>query len=126
MEFKEFTNPERRDYDINSSLNNFSFDNNTSVNFYSEQLNDLIGILEDVTDEELQQQYGISMDEYFNPTEETINKVSENLEYAPDTDRYKQLLKIVYPSFRSKCEIVDELKKFNGERVRMLFRKYRK
>ena len=47
MEFKEFTNPEERDYDINSSLN--SFNNSVSVNPYSEQLVDLIGILEDVT-----------------------------------------------------------------------------
>ena len=36
MEFKEFTNPEENDYDINSSLNNFN--NSVSVNPYSEQL----------------------------------------------------------------------------------------
>jgi len=77
MEFKEFTNPEERDYDINSSLS--SMDNTSSVNPYSEQLDDLIGILEDVTEEDLQEQYGISMNEYFNPTEETVNKVSERI-----------------------------------------------
>ena len=77
MEFKEFTNPEAKDYDINSSLN--SSNNNASVNPYSEQLNDLIGILDDVTDEELQEQYGISMDEYFNPTQLTIDKVMKKL-----------------------------------------------
>lgn len=77
MEFKEFTNPEERDYDINSSLN--SFNNSVSVNPYSEQLVDLIGILEDVTEEELEEQYGISMNEYLHPTEDTINKVTERI-----------------------------------------------
>lgn len=77
MEFKEFTNPEERDYDINSNLGDIN--NTTSVNPYSEQLCDLIGIFEDVTEEELQEQYGISMNEYLYPTEETINKVSESI-----------------------------------------------
>lgn len=77
MEFKEFTSPEERDYDINSSLN--SFNNSVSVNHYSEQLIDLIGILEDVSEEELQEQYGISMNEYLHPTEDTINKVTERI-----------------------------------------------
>ena len=75
MEFKEFTNPEEKDYDINSSLNNFN--NNVSVNPYSEQIFNLIGILEDATEEELQEKYGISMNEYLHPTEDTINKVTE-------------------------------------------------
>ena len=75
MEFKEFTNPEEKDYDINSSLNNFN--NNVSVNPYSEQIFILIGILEDATEEELQEKYGISMNEYLHPTEDTINKVTE-------------------------------------------------
>ena len=77
MEFKEFTNPEERDYDVNSSLN--SFNNIVSVNPYSEQLTDLIGILEDISEEELQEQYGISMNEYLHPTEDTINKVTERI-----------------------------------------------
>lgn len=77
MEFKEFTNPEGKDYDINSSYN--SFNSSVQINPYSEQLDDLIGILEDITEEELQEQYGISMNEYLHPTEETINKVSEKV-----------------------------------------------
>lgn len=77
MEFKEFTNLEERDYDINSSFN--SFNNNVSVNPYCEQLYDLIGFLEDVTDEEIQEQCGISVDEYCNPTQDTIDKVSERI-----------------------------------------------
>ena len=78
MEFKEFANPEERDYDINSSLNS-SNDNIQSVNPYIERLVDLIGILEDVSEDELQDQYGISMEEYLTPTQETINKVSERI-----------------------------------------------
>ena len=77
MEFKEFTNPEEKDYDIKSSFNGYN--SSVQINPYSEQLDDLIGILEDVTEEELQEQYGISMNEYFHPTEETINKVSERI-----------------------------------------------
>ncbi len=76
MEFKEFTNPEEKDYDINSSLESSTY-NNQTINTYSEQLVDLIGILEDVNEEALQEQYGISMAEYLNPTNETIKKVSE-------------------------------------------------
>ena len=40
---------------------------------------DLIGILEDVTEEELQKQYGISMNEYLNPNAYTIKKVEEKI-----------------------------------------------
>ena len=80
MEFKEYTNPEEKDYDINSSLNSFNNSaSSASVNPYSEQLIDLIGILEDVTEEELQEQYGISINEYLHPTENTINKVTEKV-----------------------------------------------
>ena len=72
-EFTEFTNPEEKDYDITSSLN-YSL-----INSYPEQLIDLIGILEDFTEKDLQEQYGISMNEYLHPTEKTINKVSERI-----------------------------------------------
>jgi len=78
MEFKEFSNPEENDYDITSSLASVG-SNNSTVNPYSEQLIDLIGILEDINEEDLQDQYGISMSEYLNPTAETITKVSEKL-----------------------------------------------
>ena len=78
MEFKEFSNPEGKDYDISSSLNGFD-SINSSTNPYSEQLVELIGILEDISEETLQEQYGINMSEYLHPTEDTINKVSERL-----------------------------------------------
>ncbi len=78
MEFKEFSNPESKDYDINSSFRETET-NSATRNPYIEQLIDLIGILEDVTEEELQQNYGISMNEYFNPTAETVSKVKDAL-----------------------------------------------
>ena len=71
MEFKEFINPESKDYDINSSFGEAQTTRATK-NPYIEQLIDLIGILEDVTEEELQQNYGISITEFLNPTAETF------------------------------------------------------
>lgn len=79
MIFKEFRNPEERDYDINSSLNNNKSFSNSPSNQYSYQLAELIGLLEDVSEEELQELYGISMKEYFKPTAETIKKVTQKL-----------------------------------------------
>ena len=79
MEFREFTNPEERNYDVYShSTNNATYSKKTS-NIYTEQLIDLIGFLEDVTEEDLQEQYGISMAEYLNPNAETIAKVTQKL-----------------------------------------------
>lgn len=80
MEFKEYNNPERKDYDISSSLNSLQSNNESLQNKYSFQLAELIGILDDVTEEELQECYGISMDEYYNPNAETIAKVTQRLD----------------------------------------------
>lgn len=78
MEFNEFSNPESSDYDIYSSFDEAQTTNET-VNPYAEQLVDLIGVLEDVNDEELQQNYGISITEYLYPNAETISKVKDSL-----------------------------------------------
>lgn len=47
MEFREFSNPEERDYDINSSLNDNNYSTNSQntldSNQYRMQLFDLIG-----------------------------------------------------------------------------------
>ena len=75
MEFKEYNNPENKDYDITSSLN-YNKNTTNNINPYSEQLINLVGILEDVTEEQLQEQYGISVNEYFNPNAEVIEKVT--------------------------------------------------
>ncbi len=78
MEFQEFSNPESKDYDITSSFGETQT-NSASGNPYVEQLIDLVGILEDVTEEDLQQNYGISEKEYLHPTAETISKVKDAL-----------------------------------------------
>ncbi len=70
-EFSEFTNPETENYDINMSYK----DNN----YYHEQLIELIGLLEDVEEEDLLEQYGITMQEYLNPNAEVIEKVENHL-----------------------------------------------
>lgn len=79
MEFKEYSNPEGKDYDIISSLNSVQNSTESLQNEYSFQLAELIGILDDVTEENLQEQYGISMNEYLKPTAETIVKVTQRL-----------------------------------------------
>lgn len=43
------------------------------------QLLDLIGILEEINETELIENYRITMKEYFRPNAETIQKVSEKL-----------------------------------------------
>ncbi|MGM9881321.1 MAG: hypothetical protein ACI31S_00555 [Bacilli bacterium] len=82
MEFREYGNPEERDYDIKSGLNDnysSSSQNIQEVNKYSMQLFNLIGILEDFDETELIENYGITVQEYLRPTAETIQKVSEKL-----------------------------------------------
>lgn len=80
MEFKEFSNPLENDYDINHSYEEEKVNNSTISNPYIELLIDMIGILEDVTEEELYEAYGISEQEYLNPTRDTIIKVKEKLQ----------------------------------------------
>lgn len=79
MEYKEFSNPLEKDYDINYSHEKENVNNTSISNPYSELLIDMIGIIEDITEEELYETYGITEQEYFNPTRETIIKVKENL-----------------------------------------------
>ena len=77
MEYKEFANVEGRDYDLYS--NDGSIAVNNKFNPYSDELTYLIGILEEEEIQELPIKYGITKEEYFNPTEETVNKVKEAL-----------------------------------------------
>ena len=79
MEYKAYENPESKDYDINSSLNE-QVTNLINNDIYVEQLISLVGILEDIDEDLLQQQYGISMHEYMHPTKETIAKVINKIE----------------------------------------------
>lgn len=76
MEFKEYSNPLEKDYDIKSSMESSV----TEEDIYSEQLVGLIGLLEDVKEEELLNMYGITFDEYFHPTEDTVAKVMDAIQ----------------------------------------------
>ena len=87
MEFREYSNPESMDYDITSSLGSTSHVTPQNKNYYTEQLIDMIGILEDVTEENLQRDYGISLNEYFNPNQDVINKVQQALENSRSRHR---------------------------------------
>lgn len=81
MTYNEFSNPEGRDYDINSSIKyDDSLANMNVPNPYVEQLIDLIGILEDISEEELLSNFGITIGEYLNPSEEVINKVRSKMQ----------------------------------------------
>ena len=73
VEFKEFTNPESADYDIKMSLKESDEDR------YVEELTELIGYLTDVTDEDIQKEYGISFYEYLHPTREVVERVRANI-----------------------------------------------
>jgi len=82
MEFKEFTNPEEKDYDIKSGFNDeenkISADEKTQIAI--ELISLLGGFLEDEELESIYENYGITVSEYMNPTRETINKVKNKLE----------------------------------------------
>ena len=82
MEFREYRNPEERDYDLKTSIRNSKYDDE---NKYINQITDLIGVLEDIDEEELFNKYGITLHEYFYPDEEVVNKVK----YALDNSFHK-------------------------------------
>ena len=89
MEFKEYSNPEEADYDITSSLNGKSSEEEISKKFgYQLALSNLIGILEDIDEDELIDKYGITMEEYLHPTEEVLIKVipTGNLQFGKAID----------------------------------------
>lgn len=87
MEFREFNNPERRNYDVTSSLRNNNNVTNTKDDYYVEQLLNLIGLLEDIDEDELQEKYGISINEYIHPNENTIIKITNKLNEAKTQKR---------------------------------------
>lgn len=75
MEFKEFSNPLEKDYDITSSYDKEET-NNYVENPYDEELINLTGVLEDYEDLTT---YGITYEEYIHPNAETISKVKDVL-----------------------------------------------
>lgn len=79
MFFKEFTNPEAKDYDIYMSHSFREKQIDETDNQYINELINLIGILEDINEVDLFNTYGITLNEYYNPTEETIKKIKNKL-----------------------------------------------
>ena len=79
-EYNEYHNPEATDYDLNITSNEVE-SNNNSNNKLIYELYDLIGILEDNE----QPPYGLTYEEYMNPTRETINKVKKAMEEEQNT-----------------------------------------
>jgi hypothetical protein len=78
-EFGEFSNVEGRDYDIYSNDGNIAEENNRNQNLWSNELVELIGIIDEDEIPFLQERYNITEEEYLNPNEETIRKVKEAL-----------------------------------------------
>lgn len=76
MEFKEyseFIDPESADYDIKMNHKEHN-------NIYIKQLIELVGVLEDVNERDLLNNYGITIQEYLHPNEKVINKIINHLE----------------------------------------------
>lgn len=88
MEFKEFTNPEEVDYDIMMSLEGNGSSTETENPYAEEQMN-LIGFLEDVNDAEILATYGITADEYFHPTKESVARLKDTLGVSAETTKSK-------------------------------------
>ena len=84
-EFSEFKNPEGADYDVKSSLDSMlgAGEGKLSTD-YKGQIINMIGIFEDVTDEELNgiliDNYGITLDEYNSPTQDTVDHIKNVIE----------------------------------------------
>ena len=78
MKYNEFKTPEKNSYDISVNVDeNYGV---VSSNGYFEILTDMIGILDDVSEDDLIESFGITLDEYLNPNEDVISKVKYKLE----------------------------------------------
>ena len=91
MQFREFRNPEEADYDIKSSLDlNGEFKNDesrTQEDIHRQAILEamleamdwnMLEDLDEISDEELIDEYGITKSEYLNPTKETVLKIKKN------------------------------------------------
>ena len=76
MEYREYENPEEKDYDLRVEE---MFEENSSKNPNQETLIELLGLQEDINEEQLLERFGITLEEYLNPTDEVIKKVQEKL-----------------------------------------------
>lgn len=87
MEFREFSNPESKDYDITSSFRENTINGYTNEeNTYAMSLMNLIGILEDEEVDNIYENYGITEAEYLHPNAEVIAKVEAKLAEKSDVN----------------------------------------
>lgn len=84
MEFKEFSNPENADYDITSSLRTNTPPVEEDKSIMMELIN-LVGFLEDGE----WVAYGMTEEEYMNPTRATIEKVKQKLQNSNEVRKIK-------------------------------------
>lgn len=101
--FKEFSNPLEADYDITSGLKEGDVPSIDPNNPYYQQIWNLVGIIEDVEPEEMQEKYGITWDEYMNPTAETIEKIKVKIKINEYYNPYYDEL-LAYTGFFSDYE----------------------
>ena len=90
-EFNEYDNPENTDYDITVGINTDDNSQNTEDNSITQQeieseLFDLVGVLEDFEEKDLIKEYGITLQEYYHPTKQTIVKVKQTLANKENTN----------------------------------------
>lgn len=86
-EFKEYDNPERADYDLKINADKESSTKKNTISPKEKcirQIIDLVGFLED--GEWIN--YGITEEEYLNPTAEVVNKIKSELT-SNEKDNYK-------------------------------------
>lgn len=79
-EFTEYENPLGNNYDIKSARRNVDPKEEARKEKLNNELIEVLGgYLEDITEQELIESYGITMHEYLNPSEDTIEKVKSHL-----------------------------------------------
>ena len=76
--FKEFTNPESVDYDIKTAVNKETVTIKKSVNQKEKYIREIINMVGFLEDGEWVN-YGITEDEYLNPTIEVVNKIKNKV-----------------------------------------------
>ena len=84
-EFKEFRNPEEMDYDLKNNSEMKVESGNNEKRKYVEELVDMLGFLEDGQ----WVNYGLTEEEYINPTKETVEKIKKYLEKEENNYKIK-------------------------------------
>ncbi len=85
LEFKEFPNPEEKDYDIFSAHD--GVDRPGEINSYFMEIIDMVGFLEDGE----WVKYGITENEYMHPTAETVEKIRKAISHPLDEETTRKI-----------------------------------